>query len=422
MGFDRRNIEILISIILVTVFLGQIYLSPFGTDFRLSMAVISLSFLLLFFREVNVMVCTAIVGFLMFLFRGTIAYINTPGIPLGDLITMYFPVVFYYVAYGVLFLLMELREKEREPVSLILSLWVIDALPNILEVMIRREWSKSPFDALIMAIIVMGGLRSLITYQLVAMADAYTNRVESNQKERHFRELLLFTARLKTELFFLRKSRLDIEMAMKKSHEVYQRVQDPDLKPMMLSIAKEIHEIKKDYNRVISGMESTLGKEDPGTAMSIQELFTLIQDNTTALVEQSGKVIQFEMSVESDMTTRRFYPLVSVLNNLVINAVEAIDSEGMIRLTETCAGEVHTFMVTDTGRGITAEDRESIFVPGYSTKFDPETGKMSTGIGLTHARQIVEEVFHSSLDVQSSPGAFTEFKFNIQGLEGEAYA
>lgn len=420
MQSERRNIELQISIILVTVFLGQIYISPFGTDFRLSMAVISLSFLLVFFREVNVMVCTTIVGFLMFLFRASIAAINTPGTPTGDLMSMYFPVVYFYVGYGLLFILLEIRDKTRDPVPFILSLWVIDCLPNILEVVIRKEWNQSPFDNLILAIILIGGIRSLITYQLIAMADTYTSRVKTSQKETQFRELLLFTARLKTELFFLRKSRLDIEQAMKKSHEVYQLIQEPALKPMVLSIAKEIHEIKKDYNRVISGMETTLGKEDPGTDMSILELFTLIRDNTAALVEQTDKDIQFELSVESDLRTRLFYPLVSVLNNLVINAVESIEDHGIIRLTEVYDGAAHVFSVQDTGPGIPPEDLEAIFVPGYSSKFNPETGKMSTGIGLTHARQIVEEVFQSEMEVHSEPGHLTEFKFKIIALEGES--
>lgn len=415
----RRNLEISVSIILVTVFLGQIYISPFGTDFRLSMAVISLSFLLLFFREVNVLFCTTVVGFLMFFFRAGIAAINNPGIGVDILTAMYLPVVVYYVFYGVLFIVMELRDKAREPVSLTVSLWVIDSLPNILEVIVRQEWNYSPFDNLIMAIILMGGIRSIITYQLIAMADSYTDHVESNQKEKQFRQLLLFTARLKTELFFLRKSRQDIELAMKKSHEVYQRVENPELKPMMLSIAKDIHEIKKDYNRVISGMENTLGKEEPGTAMSILELFSLIKDNTDALLEQTGKAIHFEFSVASNTKTTRYYPLVSVLNNLVINAVEAIEDDGVIRMTERCENGSHLFSVSDNGPGIPEEDLEAVFVPGYSTKFNPETGNMSTGIGLTHARQIVEEVFHSRLEVHSSTDGRTEFRFTIQNLEGD---
>ncbi len=366
------------------------------------------------------MVCTTIVGFLMFLFRASIAAINTPGTLTVDLLSMYFPVVYFYVAYGLLFILLEIRDKTRDPVPFILSLWVIDCLPNILEVVVRREWNQSPFDNLILSIILIGGIRSLITYQLIAMADTYTNRVKTSQKETQFRELLLFTARLKTELFFLRKSRQDIEQAMKKSHEVYQLIQEPALKPMVLSIAKEIHEIKKDYNRVISGMETTLGKEDPGTDMSILELFTLIRDNTAALVEHTDKDIQFELSVESDLRTRLFYPLVSVLNNLVINAVESIEHNGIIRLTEVYDGDAHVFSVQDTGPGIPPEDLEAIFVPGYSSKFNPETGKMSTGIGLTHARQIVEEVFESEMEVHSEPGHLTEFKFKVIALEGES--
>ncbi len=414
---ERRSLETLVSIIVVTVFLGQIYVSPFGGNFRLSMAVIALSFLLVFFRDVNALLCATVVGFLMFLFRAAIAHVNGPEVETLTLVRMYLPVVTYYVAYGLLFEFLEIRSKSREPVSFTLSLWVIDTVPNILEVAVRRAWSRSPFDSLLMAIILMGAVRSVVTYQLIAMADAYTNRVEMHQKEKQFRELLLFTARLKTELFFLRKSRKDIEQAMKRSHEVYQRIEDPVLKPFILGLAKDIHEIKKDYNRVISGMETTLGQEGAGMVMSIHEIFALIRDNTAALAAAQGKSLEIQIAVETHLCTERCYPLISVLNNLVINAVEALGSKGTILLREVRDGSGHVLSVRDSGPGIAAEDLESVFVPGYSTKFDQETGVMSTGIGLTHARQIVEEVFQSRLEVQSEPGRWTEFRFRLSGLQ-----
>lgn len=418
---ERRTLETLVSIIVVTVFLGQIYVSPFGGNFRLSMAVIALSFLLVFFRDVNALVCASVVGFLMFLFRAAIAHINGPEVETLTLVRMYMPVVTYYVAYGLLFEFLEIRNKSRDPVPFTLSLWVIDTVPNVLEVVVRREWSRSPFDSLLLAIILMGAVRSVVTYQLIAMADAYTNRVEMHQREKQLRELLLFTARLKTELFFLRKSRQDIEQAMKRSHEVYQRIQDPVLKPFILGLAKDIHEIKKDYNRVISGMETTLGKEGADMVMSIHEIFTLIKDNTAALSIAREKALQIETAVDSHLCTERCYPLISVLNNLVINAAEALEPGGTITLREVQDGGGHILSVRDTGPGIAAEDLESVFVPGYSTKFDQETGVMSTGIGLTHARQIVEEVFQSRLEVESEPGRWTEFRFRLNGLQEAAH-
>lgn len=414
---ERRKLETLLSVIVITVFLGQIYISPFNTDFRLSMAVIALSFLLVFFREVNVYICTSAVGVLMFLFRAGISSINNPGIDGSSLISMYMPVVVYYVSYGLLFNFMEIRDKSREPVSFTVSLWVIDTLPNIFELIVRQAWDVSPFDSMIVAAILIGGIRSLVTYQLIAMADLYTNRLESKQRDRQFKELLVFTARLKTELFFLRKSRQDIELAMKKCHDVYQRMKDPELKPEILAVAKEIHEIKKDYNRVISGMESTLGKEGFGPAMGIVEIFQLISDNSAAIAESLGKAVSIEIYTESHLYIERFYPLVSILNNLVINALEAIDDKGTIVLGQMKDEQGYRFSVRDFGPGISKEDLESIFVPGYSTKFNAETGKMSTGIGLTHARQLVEEVFESELKVQSISGSYTEFWFYVKELE-----
>lgn len=413
MTAPERKPQILLSIILVTVFMGQIYIAPFGTAFRLSLAVISLSFLLVFFKEVNVMLCCTIVGFLMFVFRGAIGVINDPSVTVSMLIPLYLPVVSYYFFYGMFFLILGIREKNREPIPFILSLWICDALPNIIEATVRKEWTQSPFEQLILAIIIMGSLRSVLTYALVRLADTYLNHFESSRKEAYFRELVLFTARLKTELFFLRKSRHDIERAMKKSHEIYQLVTDPVLRPLVLSVAKEIHEVKKDYNRVIAGMEATLGQELPDTPMNISAIFEILQENNQQLIDSQKKRILLACVHGDDTQVRHFYSLISVLNNLIINAIEAIDDHGAITLTHEFKDGVHVFTVRDNGPGIPDDNREVVYHPGYSTKYNPVSGIMSTGIGLTHARQIVEEVFHGTLELTSVPDQSTEFRFCV---------
>lgn len=413
MVIPERKPQIILSIILVTVFLGQIYIAPFGTAFRLSLAVISLSFLLVFFKEVNVMVCCTAVGFLMFGFRGAIAFINDPAIPFSTLIVQYLPVVTYYFFYGLFFLVLGIREKNREPIPFILSLWICDALPNIIEATVRKEWTQSPFEQLILAIIIMGSLRSVVTYVMVRLADTYLNHFEISRKEQYFRELVLFTARLKTELFFLRKSREDIERAMRKSHEAYQMISDPALRPVMLSVAKEIHEVKKDYSRVIAGMEATLGQELPDNPMQLSDLFKILLENNQRLIDSQNKRIMLSCSHGGDVSIRHFYSLISVLNNLIINAIEAIDDYGSITFTHEKVETGHLFTVRDNGPGISDDNREVVFHPGYSTKYNPVSGIMSTGIGLTHARQIVEEVFHSTLELSSVPDLRTEFRFCI---------
>lgn len=99
--------------------------------------------------------------------------------------------------------------------------------------------------------------------------------------------------------------------------------------------------------------------------------------------------------------------LKEVLVNLIINACEAMEREGAIRIREEEAyaqplGRVAVIRVSDTGPGIDPAVRAKIFQPFFTTKED------GTGLGLSIATRIVEE--HGGwLDVDSEPGAGATF-------------
>ncbi|KPC97480.1 Sensor histidine kinase GlnK [Geobacillus sp. BCO2] len=59
--------------------------------------------------------------------------------------------------------------------------------------------------------------------------------------------------------------------------------------------------------------------------------------------------------------------------------------------------------VEDTGPGIAADDIAWIFQPGFTTKYD-RRGNPSTGIGLTHARDIAQTLGGHLQLVKSEPG------------------
>jgi len=47
--------------------------------------------------------------------------------------------------------------------------------------------------------------------------------------------------------------------------------------------------------------------------------------------------------------------------------------------------------VSDSGKGIPAKNRETIFQPGFTTKFG-EGGSAATGIGLSHVNDIISSL------------------------------
>jgi signal transduction histidine kinase len=98
----------------------------------------------------------------------------------------------------------------------------------------------------------------------------------------------------------------------------------------------------------------------------------------------------------------------SVLTNLVINAVEAIDGEGgtvSINLSQT-TNEFIKVQITDTGSGIAAEDISKIFEPYFSTK---DTG---TGLGLAIVKKAIDD-HGGTINVASKQGTGTTFTITL---------
>jgi signal transduction histidine kinase len=94
----------------------------------------------------------------------------------------------------------------------------------------------------------------------------------------------------------------------------------------------------------------------------------------------------------------------SVFTNLVINAVEAMDGEGgniSIKLSNPETNSVKV-EITDSGRGIAAQDISKVFEPYFSTK---ETG---TGLGLAIVKKAIDD-HGGTISVVSKEGSGTTF-------------
>jgi signal transduction histidine kinase len=96
-----------------------------------------------------------------------------------------------------------------------------------------------------------------------------------------------------------------------------------------------------------------------------------------------------------------------VLENLIVNAVQAMPDGGRLTLTSAAASpDWIAVRVTDTGVGIAADDLPRIFDPLFTTKMK------GMGLGLTIARNLVEGL-GGMLEVRSEPGHGTTFVLRL---------
>jgi signal transduction histidine kinase len=95
-----------------------------------------------------------------------------------------------------------------------------------------------------------------------------------------------------------------------------------------------------------------------------------------------------------------------VILNLLLNAVQAIESAGTVRVVLAARKDNALISVTDSGRGISPEHLPFIFRPFYTTKGN------GTGLGLSLARRIVED-HRGKIEVESEIGRGTEFLITL---------
>jgi signal transduction histidine kinase len=101
------------------------------------------------------------------------------------------------------------------------------------------------------------------------------------------------------------------------------------------------------------------------------------------------------------------YP--SLLNqafmHLILNAAEAIEGAGEIRIKTSTSDGVIAIEVTDTGRGMTDTVRRKAFDPFYTTK-DVGGG---TGLGLAITKNIIDK-HNGQIEINSSKGKGTTIR------------
>ncbi|WML36184.1 ATP-binding protein [Clostridium sp. OS1-26] len=85
----------------------------------------------------------------------------------------------------------------------------------------------------------------------------------------------------------------------------------------------------------------------------------------------------------------------------------------MVKLKIEKIGDEYVFSIFDNGTGISDSNLDFIFNPGFSTKYNKETGSICRGIGLTLVRDLVQDIFKGSISVQSIKNKNTTFTVKI---------
>ncbi|WP_257459870.1 sensor histidine kinase [Archangium lipolyticum] len=104
-------------------------------------------------------------------------------------------------------------------------------------------------------------------------------------------------------------------------------------------------------------------------------------------------------------------PLSQIVINLLLNAVQAMGGEGVVRLSARSGGGDVLLVVEDTGPGIPPEVMPRLFEPFFTTR-EPGHG---TGLGLAVSRHLAEGM-GGRLTVENVPEGGARFSVRLPGV------
>ncbi len=390
----RDRLLLFLIILLATAFFGEMKVNPFGGSFRFSLGIAAFFFCLLWFQSLPVLLTGLLTGTFICGFRVGLDVLFSHSAPLESL-QAHLPSAFYYFSFSLLLHFSRARRYLEFPLVLGLIGASVDFASNMVELVVRRFFGDFPditWQSIVM-LLFFGILRSFFAVGLYNNFMIRQVRAVGEVRQQELEKLRMINTELYGEAFYLRKSMTHLEEITRESYQLYTRLllSENSESSKALRIAEHVHEVKKDSQRLLAGLSKIIHQEELDSRLAIGDLCQHVVRANQKYAEMIGKQIEFELTCEVNLYTSQMYELLSVLNNLVANAVEAITHSGWIGLSVELKQQNIVFHVVDNGPGIPRDEREWVFEPGYTTKYD-QHGNASTGIGLTHARGIVHSL------------------------------
>lgn len=408
MGTSQKNQVLSFSIFIVL--LAQISLDIFASNFRVSMGILLLPILVFLYQKISILPIIALAGSGVYLSRVLLHALKYE-FSYQSLLDFFPELIFYYV-YGCLFFLYFRKKDYKLPHDhCYIALFFMDYFGNLSELICRLRLDAFT-PSLQINILLVALVRTVILWAVITGLSQYKFLLISAEHAHRYQRLILLISKLNSEIIWMQKNAVLIEDAMAKSYRLFSQLQaqqsDPELTQNALTVAKDIHEVKKEYLMILRGLSEALDLNLRDGEMSISDILTVLQNSMTMLADEKRKKLEFHVNVESNFKTDKHYFLLSVFRNLFTNALEA-SCEDTVILTFTQREEEGNdrFEITDNGPGILRENLTQIFNPGFSTKINFQTGEISRGLGLNLVEDVVKNQLHGSIWVKSQPGETT---------------
>jgi nitrogen-specific signal transduction histidine kinase len=178
-----------------------------------------------------------------------------------------------------------------------------------------------------------------------------------------------------------------------------------------------IAEMENDIKRleIVADRFSKIGSKP---VLEDHVVYDVVKDFVDYFRVRVSNKISFEMTGNHDLRAGLNVPLFDwVLENLLKNAVNAIESTGAIKV-EILGSKTKQLVyidVTDTGKGIPRSKFITVFQPGYTTR------KRGWGLGLSLTKRMIENYHDGQIFVKDSElGKGTTFRIALKSIKNDS--
>ncbi len=178
-------------------------------------------------------------------------------------------------------------------------------------------------------------------------------------------------------------------------------------------------EMENDVKRleIVADRFSKIGSKPK---LETHPVYDVVKDFVDYFKVRVSDKISFELTGNRRLLAGLNIPLFDwVLENLLKNAVNAIDSTGSIKvnISGSRAKKQVYIDISDTGKGIPRSKFETVFQPGYTTR------KRGWGLGLSLTKRIINNYHNGQIMVRDSElGKGTTFRIVLKSLNDDSKA
>ncbi len=137
-----------------------------------------------------------------------------------------------------------------------------------------------------------------------------------------------------------------------------------------------------------------------GSAPTLEDVnvYDELEKSKNYMIKRASRRVEFDFPENNKSLLAKINPHLFewVIENLIRNALDAMDGEGEISAQVYEENNMVAIDIADTGHGIPSSKHKTVFQPGYSTK------RRGWGLGLSLAKRIIEDYHDGKIFVKNS--------------------